>query len=306
MKNMLNLHGIYPPLTTPFENEKVSVSRLQKNLEILSSHELAGYVLLGSNGEAPLLHELEKIQVIKAARMITPDTRTLIIGTGMESINATVRMSKIAAEYGGEVLLVITPFYYKGQMDGAALKEYFLQVADKVKLPLLIYNVPKVTGVSIPPETVAELSGHDRIIGIKDSSGDMNYLLRLLAAVPEDFTVLCGNATIFTSALAAGASGGILGLANGLPEPLASIYSLVSQGDVRSAMEIQLHILPIIAATIGGHGVAGVKALMDIRGMQGGAPRTPLISVADDIMKSIREELKSLESAKVISHLSLL
>jgi 4-hydroxy-2-oxoglutarate aldolase len=303
---MLRLQGIFPPLTTPFENEKISIPRFQKNLEMLSGFDLTGYVLLGSNGEAPLLHELEKVQLIKSARMITPDDKTLIAGAGMETINATVRMSKIAAEYGADALLIITPFYYKGQMDGDALYDYYMSVADKVKLPVLLYNVPKITGLSLPVETAVKLSDHDKIIGIKDSSGDLLYLMKLRNALPDDFIIFSGNASTFAPALAAGAAGGILGIINGMPEPFARIYQAHQKDDKAEAMKIQKQVLEIIGKTIGTRGVPGVKALMDIRGFYGGPPRTPLKQLDNDVFDEIKEELKLLEKAGIIEHISLL
>jgi len=303
---MIQLHGVFPPLATPFETEKVAIKRLQKNLEILGSFELTGYVLLGTNGEAPLLHELEKVQLIKTARMLMPDDKTLIVGSGMETINATVRMSKIAAEYGADALLIITPFYFKGQMNSAALSAYFREVADKVKLPLLLYNVPKVTGISLDPSVVAELSDHERIIGIKDSSGDMQYILKLLAAIPADFPVLSGNASTFAPALAAGATGGILGIANALPEPFVEICNEMKAGNSTAAFALQKLVLDAIRVSIGSNGVPGVKAMMDIRGLYGGPPRKPLQPVDNDTYDKIHAAVTALKDAGAISHESVL
>lgn len=302
---MKEIRGILPPLTAPLVNDKISINRFHKNLEAFSRQELGGYVLLGSNGEAVLLHEIEKEQMIKAARLVVPDDRVLIVGTGMETVNFTVRMTRIAADNGADFALVITPHYYKKAMNDDALIAYYTAVAEKTKLPILIYNVPGTTGVSISVAAVRELAKLDRIVGIKDSSGDLTYLLNLCAALPPEFQIICGNASIFASALLAGARGGILGIANAVPEPFIEIWRRIGAGDAETAMTLQKAVLPVIRATIGEHGVAGVKAAMDLRGIYGGPPRLPLLPCAKEAVQEMKKLIEDLAERGIIPSLTL-
>jgi 4-hydroxy-2-oxoglutarate aldolase len=302
---MKEIRGILPPLTAPLVSDKISINRLHKNLEIFARQELGGYVLLGSNGEAVLLHEIEKEQMIKAARLVVPDDRILIVGTGMETVNQTVRMTRIAADNGADFALVITPFYYKKAMTDEALIAYFTAVAEKTKLPILIYNVPATTGITISIAAVRELAKLDRIVGIKDSSGDLPYLLNLCAQLPRDFQILCGNASIFASALLAGARGGILGIANALPEPFIQIWRHVQAGEIEAAMTLQKNMMHAVRATIGEHGVAGVKAAMDLRGLYGGPPRLPLLPCSKETVQDMRTVIEDLVAQGIIPGVQL-
>lgn len=297
---MVRLDGVFTPVTTPFIGDKLSINKFHENLELLSKHKLNGIVLFGSNGEAVLLHEMEKIQMLKAARLVTSDDKALIAGTGGESINATTRLSNIAADYGADALLILTPHYYKKFMTDDALVTFFTSVANKVKLPVIIYNMPAITGVTISPKAVAALSQHEKIIGIKDSSGNMSYLEELIQATPDDFKVMCGNASIFASALIAGASAGILGVANVIPEPLVQIYNLVKEDKIAEAISLQQKLLATIKAIIGDNGVSGVKAAMTMRGLNGGVARLPLLPCSDTVKRHIDEEIQGLVNKGII------
>ena len=297
---MVRLEGVIPPVVTPFIGDKVSVNKFHDNLEILSKHKMNGIVLFGSNGEAVLLHEMEKVQLLKAARLVTPDDKTLIVGTGGESINATTRLSNIAADYGADAVLVITPHYYQKFMNDEALITFYTSVANKVKLPLIIYNMPAITGVSISPKAVAALSSHEKIVGIKDSSGNLTYLEEVIAATDDNFKVVCGNASIFASAVIAGASGGILGIANVIPEPMVQIYNLIKEEKIQEAISLQHSVLAAIKEIIGDNGVPGVKAGMSMRGLNGGVARLPLLPCADAVKKKIDKEIEALVNAGII------
>ena len=299
---MKEIRGVLPPLTTPIINDKIQVNKFHRNLELLKKHDLGGCLVLGSNGESVLLHEIEKVQLIKSARIVTPDDQTLIVGTGMHSVKATMRVCNIASEYGADVLLVITPYYFKKQMNDEAMIAFFTAIADKAKSPVMLYNVPKMTGVSISLEAVLTLSKHENIVGIKDSSGDLPFMLKLCASLPKDFQILCGNAGIFASALLAGAKGGILGIANAFPEPVVKIYKLIQDGKVTDAMDIQKKFIPTIQLIMGRLGVPGVKSAMDLRGLFGGEPRLPLLPCPDDDVKLIKESIELLVNEKLIPH----
>ena len=240
----MNLTGIFAPLTTPFVDGKVALDRLAANVARYERHGLAGYLLLGSTGEAALLTQDERLAVLGAARAAIPRQRTLIAGVGMESTADTVRMAVAAAAAGADAALVVTPSYFRAQMTEAALLAHYSAVADASPLPVLLYNVPRFTGVVIPPAAVERLAAHPNVAGLKDSAGDIGWLVDVLARVPATFQVLCGAAGVIQTALAAGAVGGILAIADVLPEPCVALFREHAAGRAAAALALQRRLLP--------------------------------------------------------------
>src|SRR5207244_6775472 len=175
------LHGIFPPITTPFYPDgKVYYKKLEANLERYSRTPVAGIVVLGSTGEAILLSDEERHEVLKTARAATANRKVLIAGTGIESASETLRLTEYAAELGYDIAMVRTPHYYKGQMKPANMLAFYRTVADRSPLPVIIYNFPQATGYDIPAEVVIELAGHHNLIGIKESSGDVEKVRKMV------------------------------------------------------------------------------------------------------------------------------
>ena len=180
------LHGIFPPLTTPFYPEgNVYYKKLEANVERYSKTPVAGIVVLGSTGEAILLSDEERREVLKTAREATASHKVLIAGTGIESASETLRLTEYAASVGYDVAMVRTPHYYKGQMKPANMLAFYRFVADRSPLPVIIYNFPQATGYDIPAELVAELAGHPNLIGIKESSGDVEKVRTMVAGTRQ-------------------------------------------------------------------------------------------------------------------------
>jgi dihydrodipicolinate synthase/N-acetylneuraminate lyase len=175
------LSGIFPPITTPFYPDgNVYYKKLEANVERYSRTPVAGLVVLGSTGEAILLSDDERRQVLKTARAATANHKVLIAGTGIESASETLRLTEYAAELGYDVAMVRTPHYYKGQMKPANMLAFYRFVADRSPLPVIIYNFPQATGYDMPAELVIELADHPNIIGIKESSGDVEKARKIV------------------------------------------------------------------------------------------------------------------------------
>jgi 4-hydroxy-2-oxoglutarate aldolase len=175
------LHGIFPPITTPFYPDgNVYHKKLEHNVERYSKTPVAGIVVLGSTGEAILLSDEERREVLKTARAAAIPHKVLIAGTGIESATETLRLTEYAAELGYDVAMVRTPHYYKRQMQPANLLAFYRFVADRSPLPVIIYNFPQATGYDIPAELVIELAEHPNLIGIKESSGDVEKVQRMV------------------------------------------------------------------------------------------------------------------------------
>jgi len=213
------LHGIFPPITTPFYPDgNVYFKKLESNVERYSRTPVAGIVVLGSTGEAIMLSDQERRDVLKSAREATAPNKVLIAGTGIESAIETVRLTEYAAELGYDVAMVRTPHYYKKQMQPANILAFYRTVADRSPLPVIIYNFPQATGYDIPTELVIELAEHPNLIGIKESSGDVEKVRNMVAGtrhikhsatVTETFDAVTPR-MLAAAAASSGAEGGEL------------------------------------------------------------------------------------------------
>jgi 4-hydroxy-2-oxoglutarate aldolase len=275
---MLTLRGIYPPIPTPFRTSgELALDELGRNLAWWSTTGLAGFVVLGSNGEYVALSEREKLELIRAARDAVPAAQAVIAGTGMEGTGETIRLSRAAAELGADAVIVVTPHYYRSRMDAQALLAHYRAVADAVPVPLLLYNVPANTGLDMPAEVVLRLAEHPNIAGIKDSSGNIANMTEVLRGKPERFAVLAGSASFLLPALALGAAGGVVALANVAPRETVALDAAFARGDLAEARRLQLRLLPVNQAITARWGVPALKVALDLLGRYGGPPRLPLL-----------------------------
>jgi 4-hydroxy-2-oxoglutarate aldolase len=275
----LSLCGVVPPLVTPFRSDgDVDLPGLERNLESLKAHDLSAFLVLGSSGEAGSLDEGEKLAVIETARRALAG-RALLAGTGLEGTRATVALTRKAADLGVDGVLVLTPHYYRSRMSEEALRRHYEAVAAASPVPVYLYSVPAFTGLSWPAGLAGVLAAHPRIAGIKESSGDVALLARVVAEAPRTFEVACGNAPAFYPSLCVGAAGGVLGVANCVPDVAAALFRAFRAGDHERARHLQAALLPLAAALGPRFGVAGIKAAMDAAGFHGGHVRSPLLPV---------------------------
>ncbi len=288
----IDLHGVFPPITTPFIDGKVAYDKLASNIEKWSRTGLKGFVVLGSNGEYVYLSEEEKRTVVDTVVQSATEEMLIIAGTGCESTAETIRLTEDCARLGAHAALVVTPHYYAGRMREAALMKYFSELADYSPIPILLYNVPKFTHINMAADFVARLSEHPNIVGLKDSSGNVIQLGEILNGVAKDFNVLVGTAGVLFSGLTIGCVGGISALANVAPEECVKIFDLVKAGDLDAARELQLKMIPVNQAVTAVYGVPGLKAAMDMRGYFGGDPRLPLLPSSEQERSEIKAILK--------------
>ena len=175
------LSGIFPPITTPFYPDgEVYYKKIEANVERYSRTPVAGIVVQGSTGEAILLSDQERRDVLETAIAAAAPNRVMIAGTGIESAHETLRLTEYAAKLGYDAAMVRTPHYYKKQMWPANLLAFYRTVADRSALPIIIYNFPQATGYDIPAEVVIELAGHPNILAIKESSGNLDKVKRMV------------------------------------------------------------------------------------------------------------------------------
>jgi 4-hydroxy-2-oxoglutarate aldolase len=290
-QDLKKLTGVFAPVVTPFRCDEVVLEDLTFNLRKLSQTRLTGYLALGSNGESKSLSDEEQNQVLDVFAQ-EKGRKVVMVGTGCESTRQTIEKSKAASKMGFDYVSVLTPHYFAKRMDGPTLRDYYERIADSIDIPVVLYNAPGFAGgVEIPPQTVAELSRHRNIIGMKDSSptGPAKFLACLDPA--EDFSVLAGSANLFYPALQLRAAGGVLSLANILPDPCCDLYELFTQGRFDEARELHFRLARLNQAISGVWGVAGVKAAMNVAGFKGDQPRHPLKAVSDEDIPQIRDKM---------------
>lgn len=291
----LSFSGIFPPLPTAFDSdENLLTGKIRLNIEKLSAYDLAGFLILGSNGEQVMLSEKEKIEAIAAAREALPENRLLLAGTGCQSTRETISLTRAAAEAGAHAVLVLNPFYYKGNMNHDELVRHYFDVADASPVPVLVYNMPGNTGLDMSARMIITMAEHPNIVGLKESGGNVVKMGEVLGNVKSGFQVLAGGAGFLLPALAVGAVGGILASANIAPGHCLSIYNSFIAGDIVCARERQYDIIPLNAAVTARWGVPALKAAMDMLGLYGGHVRRPLLPVRDDT----REQLTALMNEK--------
>lgn len=291
----MELTGVLPPIPTPFEDGELAPGKLKDNFQKWNQTGLAGYLVLGSNGEAVYMNVRERLRVLEAARESIPESKTFIAGTGLESTRETISFTNQAAEKGADFALVVTPCYYKSSMKPEILYNHFVKVADSSRIPILLYNVPQFTGVNITPHLVALLSEHANIAGIKDSSGNIGQLTEIIHLCESGFAVFVGSAPVFLPALCVGAAGGILAVTNLAAREYVQIRNLFEEGKLPQALALQNRLTPLAKAVTSDFGIGGLKMAMDMAGYFGGDLRAPLQRPGPEVeteLKSLLEQLQ--------------
>lgn len=273
------LRGVLAPVVTPFDARTGEVDRagFERNLRAHASAGLQGVIVAGSTGEAPLLDEAERAVLVASARAVLPPDRLVIAGAGAESTRTAVGLAAQAAREGADAVIVVAPHYYGDAMTPAALSAHYRRIADESPVPVVLYNIPKYMHFALPPAVVAELATHANVIGIKDSSGDLELLAAYLAAQTDDFRVLTGSGASFAQALDRGATGGILAVSTFAPGLTLEVYELWLRRDPNAASAAQARLGALATQIVGDLGVPGVKAALDHVGLIGGVPRLPLL-----------------------------
>ena len=271
-----DLAGVFAPITTPFDTATgdVSEQHLKDNVTRLLADGLDGIVVAGSTGEAPLLDADEQRRAVAWTRAVTPKGKWLVVGTGAESTRQAIALTRGAAAEGADAVLVRPPSYFPA-VAARALANYYRAIADASPVPVLVYNIPKYTHVSLPADLLQELSTHTRVVGVKDSSGDLKNLAAYREAAPQ-WAVFVGSASLLLPALALECDGGIMAVACFAPRLCADVLAAFHAGDRAAATALQDRLIPLDKEIVSKLGPAGVKAAMDAVGLYGGPPRPPL------------------------------
>ncbi len=281
---------IIPPVSTPVVDEQANQEKLKFNIEKMNSTKVGGYVVLGSNGEAVLLTENEKLMVIETVREYASSGKILVAGTAEESTRKTIALTKKAAELGADYALIGNPNYFKAAMTTPNLYDHYVAVAEASTIPVIPYNSPGFTGINMGPDLIGKLSGHPNICGVKDGTGNMAQLAEFRRLGGEDFLIFTGNAPTFLAALFVGISGGMMPIANIHPDLWVGMMESYHKGDVEEARRMEAILLPM-TKVIMKYGPGGIKAAMDILGYYGGPPLMPLKAPSREGIDEIRSAL---------------
>jgi 4-hydroxy-2-oxoglutarate aldolase len=283
------LEGIFPPIATPFDEEgSLLLDGFRSNLERWGESRLAGFLVLGSNGESAYLSDEEKLRLLREARPRISSDKTMIVGAGKESTRLSIEFVRRVADLGADYALVGTPCYFKPRMTDDALFAHFWSIADESPVPILIYNVPQFTGVHTGASLVEKLSAHENIAGLKESSANIVLQAEVRRRTPPRFKLLAGSAPTLLASLIHGACGGVVAIAGVLPDLTVDLYKAFRAGDWKLAAELQERLAPPAAAVTTQYGIAGLKAAMDLMGYTGGQPRLPLLPLAGDQRATLR------------------
>jgi 4-hydroxy-2-oxoglutarate aldolase len=283
------LTGVFIPVITPFTDQKVDLGKLAHNIEKADRTSIAGYMPLGSNGEFAHMDDEEQLSVLRAIKRHAGKDKILMVGIARQSAYSTIEFGEKVINEGIDFVSVLTPSYFTALMTDDALIRYYSTVADRVSVPVLLYNCPKfAAGLRLTEAVVAELAKHPNIAGMKDTSKG-NIVTYLSITEKEDFEVVAGGIENFLEGLEHGGSGGVLSMANYQPEECARIYQLFVSGRTKEAGELSDRLIALNKAGAGKYGVAGVKAGCDIFGFQGGEVRIPLQDCTAEQRKEIRK-----------------
>ena len=279
----LRFKGVIPPMITPFnKNGDINYEAFAFNIEKWNKTSLSGYLILGSNSEAAYLSEEEKLKSIEITVKTARKDVVVLAGTGMESERETIRFTNLAADMGVNAALILTPSYYTSEMSADAMINFFTNVADNVKIPVLLYNVPKFTHLNIQDTALKKLAAHKNIIGMKDSTGDIMQLVRFQNLVKdEDFQILTGTASAWFPALTLGVKAGIFALANCSPNELAEVQDLYESYELSQAESLYRKLFVLNTAVTVTYGVPGLKYACDLMGYKGMDVRSPLLELSD-------------------------
>ncbi|MDH5793081.1 MAG: 4-hydroxy-tetrahydrodipicolinate synthase [Candidatus Bathyarchaeota archaeon] len=287
---MFKPEGILPALVTPFtDNEKaIDEERLRVLVNRCIELGVHGVVPCGTTGEFVNLTTEEKKHVIKTVIDEVNGRVKVIAGTGASGTDQAVEMTKYAKDVGADAALIVTPFYLKPTDRG--IYEHYYTIASEVDLPIILYNIPQCTGLPLPWQMVEDLAQIPNIVGVKDSSGQLSFILAVLEKVRDKINVLCGHDEVVVAALAAGCSGAILASANVIGDIWVQIYNHVKNGELQKARELQYKVQKI-ARIIAGSGAVGTKEALNMMKIKVGPVRKPL-SVGGELTYEAREELR--------------
>lgn len=284
MKNPV-FTGVCTALVTPFLDNKINYPLVEQLLRRQIDSGVRAVVLSGTTGESPTLSDNEKHELFKRSKEYVGDSCLIIAGTGTNSTEHAIHLSEAAEEAGADALLVVSPYYNKGNAEG--LFSHFMSIAHAVTIPIILYNVPSRTGVDIPVSVYKRLSILPNIIGVKEASTDITKIARIRAECADDFFIWSGNDDQIVPVMSLGGKGVISVLSNLLPEETVTMTDAALAGDFDMASAIQCRLMPLIDLLFKDVNPIPVKYAMRYAGFDCGQCRLPLGQLNADVKRNI-------------------
>jgi len=286
-----DLSGVFLPITTPFlKDETVDWDGLKRNMSFYAKSKARGFLALGSNGENKALDEDEKLRILETVLKYKASHQRVIAGCFTETTRQAINFIKKVESIGTDYVALLPPNYFRSQMTDDLLEGYFSECADVSGKPILLYNAPGFSGVTLSPKLLVKLSEHRNIVGIKDSAP--YGIERFIEVAPDHFAVLAGSINFLFPALLMGATGGVISLANSFPDLTHELYLLGKENNIDEGKRLHFRLSSLNKKISGTYGVSGVKATMDLVGLVGGLPRRPLLGLKKEEKEKLKEELK--------------
>lgn len=291
------IEGLIVALITPMdEHGEVDYDGLERLITFHLSEKTDALLVLGTTGESSTLSSEEEEEILRFTVEKVNGKVPVIAGAGTNATKKTIERVNRFAELGADQVLVITPYYNK--TSDAGLLAHFTAIADQSPVPIILYNVPSRTGMTIPIQVLERLAKYPKIIGIKEASGDISYVMAVARLLNEAFVLYSGNDDMILPVLSVGGSGVISVWANVQPKQVHDLVSAFNNGNIEKAQAIQLEALPLIHALFSETNPIPVKAAMEILGLPAGPLRLPLVSLAEEKKEQLARLLEVKGSEK--------
>lgn len=288
----LLFEGVSTAVTTPLKDGELDIESFEKHLQFLKENNTQAFIINGTTGEGSTLSEEEKRRTLEIAVEVADSDLPVIAGTGSNDTKTSINTSLVAQEVGVDALLIITPYYNKTTQAGAL--KHFTTIADAVDLPIVLYDVPSRTGMNLDAETVAELSKHENIVALKDATGDLANLTRMMTLVEDDFGFYSGNDDLALPFYAAGGHGLISVVANAIPNEHQKLYEL-AQKEPKEAVKLNNHLFPFTDAIGENLNPIAIKAIVSHLGFGNYQVRLPLVELENNRVDELVQEYEDLK-----------
>ncbi|MEG0774947.1 4-hydroxy-tetrahydrodipicolinate synthase [Clostridium sp.] len=278
-------------IVTPFKGNEVDFEKLKELVEWQIENSTDAIIVCGTTGEASTMSENERKETIKFVIDVVNKRIPVIAGTGTNNTQASIEMSKYAESVGADGLLVINPYYNKTSSKG--LIEHFKAIANSVKTPIVVYNVPSRTGMNITPKALMELCKVPNIVAVKEASGNISQIAEIKALCGDNLDIYSGNDNEILPTLAIGGLGIISVIANIIPKDVHDICELFMNGELKKSQELFLKTIPLTSAIFIETNPIPVKTALNLMGKNVGNLRLPLVDMAEDTLAVLKSELRN-------------
>ncbi|MDX9800956.1 MAG: 4-hydroxy-tetrahydrodipicolinate synthase [Spirochaetia bacterium] len=290
----MRLKGVYTALVTPFNKDgSVDWDAMKNLVEFQINEKISGLAPMGTTGESPTLSHEEHMQVVEFVVKQAEGRVPVIAGSGSNCTAEAIRMTKLAKDYGADVSLQVAPYYNKPSQEG--LYKHFMTIADKVDIPLLVYNIPGRSGKNIENSTMLKLAKHQNIIAVKEASGNIAQVMELAAEKPADFDILSGDDNLGLPIIALGGTGIVSVASNIIPSQMVELVKEALAGNMIKARELHYRLFPLFKAEFIDTNPIPIKYMMSLKGMVKETYRLPLCEMSKDYKKQVKDMLEKMD-----------